>query len=364
MKLYNELAAGVRLSELTNQQLIAMSQQATNNLSSHIEQTPLVPLAMLDQQGWLKIIYAKDETQQPGHTFKIRGADVAIGQYALQGARSVVTSSAGNHGQEVARAGKHYGLPVKVFVPSSAENVKKQTMADFGADVVEVDGDFSVSKVFGLKDAEQTGAQFVDPFADPLVMAGQGTLAFELYKQLPNVTRVVLPVGGMGLLTGFGSVMKALKPDVEIVGVQPSGANTFVRSMQTGKLTSTETSDSRFGGLAVRELDPRVFALGCNVTDYALQVGNDEVFRTVHQLCGIFDGKLFEAAGATGVAGCLQLDETVGSVTATVLTGSNASPEFGDFVNKLAVEHGWNHDGAIIDQSRLTAVGEHSSKRT
>lgn len=333
----------LRMPGVTNEDLAAMAEVAAHTLPDYIEETPVVGFTQSLGDGSLRTVYVKDETQQPGRSFKDRGAACAVGQYAELGVEAVLTASAGNHGMGLARAAQYYGLKATVVVPKSTEDVKKVAVTALGAELIEVEGDFNDVEGFARQLAEERQSQFVHPFADPYVIAGQGSVAVELLGQLPTLTQAYVPVGGSGLLAGFGSVLKQLRPEARIISSQVSTANTFTQSVSAGRLIDSESVDVRFGGLAVRTLDLCTFELAKRVTNACVQVCPDEVFRTVYEYRNA-TGVLLEPAGAVGLAAALAMRASCSSneVVATVLTGANASSATGGYLDELAVKYGWD----------------------
>lgn len=332
----------LRMSGMTNLHVATMAEVAAYTLPYYVEKTPVVKFTQTLGDGSLQTVYVKDETQQPGRSFKDRGAACAVGEYAALGAESVLTASAGNHGMGLARAAQYYGLESTVVVPKSTEDVKKEAVSELGAELVEVDGDFSDAERFAMQLAKQRKAQFVHPFADPYVVAGQGSIAVELLGQLSSLTQACVPVGGSGLLAGVGSVLKNLKPQAVVMSAQVNTANTFSQSARAGRLMEAPSVDKRFGGLAVRSLDSHTFELARRITDLCVQVCPTKVFKTVYDYREA-TGVLLEPAGAVGLAvsRALWASCSPNEVVATVLTGANASPEVAEYVDQLADRHGW-----------------------
>lgn len=332
----------LRMPAMTNLQVATMAEVAVDTLPYYVEKTPVLSFPYTLRDGSSHTVYVKDETQQAGRSFKDRGAACAVGEYAALGAEAVLTASAGNHGMGLARAAQYHGLKSTVVVPKCTEDVKKEAVSELGAELVEVDGDFSDAERFAVKLAKQRKAQFVHPFADPYVVAGQGSVAVELLEQLPGLTQAYVPVGGSGLLAGMGSVLKNLKPRTVVASAQVNTANTFSRSVTAGRLLEAESVDTRFGGLAVRSLDAYTFELARRVTDYCAQVSPTKVFQTVYDYREA-TGVLLEPAAAVGLAACrvLTANCSPSEVVATVVTGANASPQVGEYVDELANRYGW-----------------------
>jgi len=166
-------------------------------------------------------VWLKAETLQRTGSFKIRGAFNKISALSgRDGGAGVVAASAGNHGQAVAWAAREVGVPATVFVPEDAPMAKVEATRSYGARVEMTGARFEDSLNAALASVEETGALFVHPFDDEAVIAGQGTLGLELADQLPDVATVVVPIGGGGLCSGISLALKAVRPEVEVVGVQ------------------------------------------------------------------------------------------------------------------------------------------------
>ncbi len=184
--------------------------------ASLVRRTPLVPAPALGKGVWLKL-----ESLQLTGSFKLRGACLALDALgAAERARGVVAASAGNHGQGVALAGVHLGVHTCVVVPTTTPEVKKRAIAAFGAIVIEEGQSYDEAEAAARRHARETGAVFLSPFDDANVIRGNGgTLGEEIRAQLPDVARVIAPVGGGGLIGGLAA---ALAPaGVAVLGVQP-----------------------------------------------------------------------------------------------------------------------------------------------
>ena len=175
--------------------------------------------------GWLTRslggeIALKAENLQRTGSFKVRGVAVKLAREPADERAGVVAASAGNHGQALAYVASTLGLPCRIFVPTTASIAKAQAIESRGA-TIEFAGEGIESCVAGARaNAAQTGARFVHPFDDPAVVLGQATLGLELAEQVPDLAKVVVPIGGGGLIGGVAGVLKALRPDVTVAGVQ------------------------------------------------------------------------------------------------------------------------------------------------
>ena len=159
-------------------------------------------------------------------------------------------------------------------------------------------------------------------------------------NELPSLSESYIPVGGGGLLLGFGSFVKSSNISSTIVACQPTGANTFTESFNKGFLMNSEQIDSSFGGLAVRNLDPMTFSLGKIVTDRCVQVSTLEAYKAIYDYKKI-TGITIEPAAAVGLAACVKSVHESTGVTVTVVTGSNSSFEIDEKIEKLAHDLNW-----------------------
>jgi threonine dehydratase len=166
-------------------------------------------------------VYIKFENHQFTASFKERGAlNRLLELTPAERARGVIAMSAGNHAQAVAYHGARLGIPTCIVMPRSTPNAKVQQTRVFGAEVILHGNQFDEARAFTMTEAERRGLVLVHPFDDPLVVAGQGTLGLEMLAQAPQLEVIVVPIGGGGLISGIATAAKALKPDIEIVGVQ------------------------------------------------------------------------------------------------------------------------------------------------
>ena len=166
-------------------------------------------------------VHLKAETLQRTGSFKIRGAVNKIGSLSeAERKAGVVAASAGNHGQAVAWAAREAGIEATIFMPAETPMAKVEPTRNYGARAELTGATFEDAVTAAVAHVEETGATFVHPFEDPDVIAGQGTIGLELVEQLPEVETVVIPIGGGGLASGIGLTLRALRPEVRIVGVQ------------------------------------------------------------------------------------------------------------------------------------------------
>jgi threonine dehydratase len=267
-------------------------------------------------------VHLKLEGMQRTGSFKLRGGyNVVALLPPEERARGLVTASAGNHGQGVALAARMLGARAVVFVPESAPEGKKRRIARFGAELRCVPGSYDDAQAAGAAFAAESGAVFVSAFGDPALAAGQGTVALEIFDELPGVRTIVAPVGGGSLLGGIGVVARALG-DVRVVGVQTDETAAMHASLAAGRPTSTRYGPTLCEGLS-GDVDERALALAREVVDEVVLVSEDAVRRAIRWLY-VEEGVVAEGSAAVAAAALLEgAVRGLEGPVAVVLTGSN-----------------------------------------
>src|SRR3954466_13535507 len=187
-------------------------------------------------------VWLKREDQQPVFSFKIRGAYNRIARLSpAERAAGVITASAGNHAQGVALSAKHLGIRAVIVMPKTTPDIKVDAVKALHAEVVLAGDHYSEAQVHCDHLAAETGLTFVHPFDDPLVIAGQGTIADEIVRQHPrDLAAIFVPVGGGGLIAGIGAYVKSVVPGVRVIGVEPVDSDAMKRALAAGKPVSLE----------------------------------------------------------------------------------------------------------------------------
>ncbi|MEW6420270.1 MAG: threonine ammonia-lyase, biosynthetic [Deinococcota bacterium] len=250
-------------------------------------------------------IWLKREDQQPIFSFKLRGAYNKMSQLTAEEAdRGVICASAGNHAQGVACAAGQLGLKAVIVMPVTTPDIKVQACRARGAEVVLHGDSFSDAEAYAYTLQHERGLTFVHPYDDPLVVAGQGTVALELLRQVdaPQGYTLFVPVGGGGLIAGVAGVLKALRPDVRIVGVEPDDSDAMYQSLQAGERVSLAQVGIFVDGVAVKQVGRYTFDLTRRYVDDWVRVSTDEVCAAIKD---VFDDTraVMEPAGALAVAG-------------------------------------------------------------
>ncbi len=273
--------------------------------------------------AWALGICLKLESLQVTGSFKPRGAFNHILRHRDRCRQGVVTASSGNHGQAVAYAARSLGLPAVVVVPEDVVAVKERSIRAWGAEVVRC-GRTTADRIAAALDLAQIrGLHYVPPFDDPDVIAGQGTVGLEILTQFPAVRTVAVPCGGGGLLSGVAVAVKNLRPDVQVVAVEPEGAACFFASWKAGRRVRLNRVQTVADGLRAVEPGELTWRCASQFVDRFVTVTDVEIQRTVVRLLEVAK-VVAEPSGAAAVAYCLR-EPSEG--TLAVVSGGNLDPE-------------------------------------
>ena len=288
--------------------------------------TPLDPAHRLSRRTG-NHVFLKREDQQPIFTFKIRGAYNRMAHLSAdERARGVITASAGNHAQGVAYSARHLGVTALIVMPRTTPEIKVDAVRALGGEVELAGDSFADAKTRCDELAASTGRILIHPFDDPLVIAGQGTVALEICSQArEDLAAIFVPVGGGGLLAGIASYVKAIHPNVKVIGVEPFEADAMYRSLKAGSRVSLDRVGIFADGVAVREVGALTFPIAQACVDEVVRVSNDEICAAIKD---VFDDtrSLMEPAGALAVAGLrawAARTGTQGQHLVAVLSGAN-----------------------------------------
>ena len=250
-------------------------------------------------------VLLKREDMQPVFSFKLRGAYNRMAHLdEAERRRGVVTASAGNHAQGVAYSARHLGISALIVMPETTPAIKVRAVRDLGAEVVLHGDSYAEAQARCDTLAAETARLFIHPFDDPLVIAGQGTTAVEILRHHlgSRAAAVVVPVGGGGLVAGIGAYVKAIRPDIRVIGVEPVDANAMTRSLAAGRRVTLDHVGLFADGVAVRTVGAHTFAVARHVVDEMVCVTNDEICAAIKD---VFDDtrSIMEPSGALAVAG-------------------------------------------------------------
>lgn len=296
---------------------------ARKRVMSYLHRTPTLDSATLSERTGTDLAI-KCETFQRTGSFKTRGALNALLQLSPeQKARGVITLSAGNHGQGLAFAAQKVGTRAVVFMPETAVPAKVDAIRGYGAEAMFAP---TMETVFPAMEAykEEHGLTFVAPFSDPDIIAGQGIVGLEILEDVPDVETIVVPVGGGGLLAGILVAVKSQRPDVRIVGIEPTGSNIVTRSRAEGRLVTPEKIDTVADGLAAPFAGDVSQPIIDALVDDMVLVEDDEIIkamRLIIERCKI----VVEPAGAAATAALLAglVPASKGTRTVSLLSGGN-----------------------------------------
>ena len=250
-------------------------------------------------------LYLKTENLQITGAFKARGAYYKISQLSdEERAKGVIACSAGNHAQGVALAASKYGIKSLICMPDSAPISKVEATKSYGAEVCLVEGTYDDAHDKAVELQQKTGATFIHPFDDELVIAGQGTIGLEILQQLADVDAIIVPIGGGVLISGVAFAVKSLNPNVKIYGVQSAGAPSMYISMAHGQIETLPGVNTFADGIAVKTPGELTFDICSHYVDEIMTVTDDETATAILSL--IEKQKLIsEGAGAVSVAAAL-----------------------------------------------------------
>lgn len=327
--------SGVSLSEIVAARL---------RLNGSVAHTPCAESAALSELTGAQIFCKQEYLQRTG-SFKERGARNALAQLTPEQARlGVIAASAGNHALGLAWHGRSLGIPVTVVMPRFAPLVKVARCRQFGATVLLHGDTFDEARNEAGRLADEHQLTYVHPFDDPRVIAGQGTLAFEILEQVPDAEAIIVPVGGGGLLAGVATVLQALKPDLKIIGVEPANAASFSAGLAASEPVRVSTRFTLADGLAVAEAGKHTLAIAQPLIHRMVEVGEEALALAILRLAEL-EKCIIEGAGAAGLAALLsgQLPDLAGRRVVLLLTGGNIDP----LAHSRVIERGLAADGRI-----------------
>jgi threonine dehydratase len=287
---------------------LADIQEARQRILGIAEETPIYVSETFSRLSGREVRLKAENLQRTG-AFKIRGAVNKLATLSPEErAAGVVAASAGNHGQAVAWAARELGVRARIYVPLDAPMAKVEACRNYGAETELTGAYFEDALAAALAEVEETGATFIHPYEDQLVIAGQGTIGLELIEQAPEVETVLIPVGGGGLALGIGTALRALRPEVRLVGVQAG-------------LDGYTIAD----GIAVKVPSEFTMPLLEDLLDDLVDVSDEEISEAIVLL--LERAKLVvEGAGAVGVAALLAGKAGGSGLAIPILSGGNIDP--------------------------------------
>lgn len=296
---------------------------ARHAIAGKVHLTPVFSSTQLGERLGIRLLLKAECLQKTG-SFKPRGVLNRLRLLSeAEKARGLVTMSAGNHAQALAWGARQVGAACTVVMPTSAPLSKVKATQAYGATVIQ---ELTMPQVFATAEALRVdrGLTLIHPFDDPHIMAGQGTLGLEILEQAPEVTKVVVGIGGGGLIGGIALGLKHLRPDVKIYGVEPTGADSMYRSVVAGKAMRIEKVDTIADGLGSPYASELTFRLTRRYVDEVVLVTDEQIAEALGLIL-TYTKLLVEPAGAAGVAAllCGKIRLERNDVVLAVLSGGN-----------------------------------------
>lgn len=293
-------------------------------------------------------VYLKPENMQLTGAYKVRGACYKVSTLTEEEkARGLVTASAGNHAQGVAFAAQKAGVPATIVMPTTTPLVKVNNTKAYGATVVMEGSCFDESAAVAARLSEEQGLTYVHPFNDLTVATGQGTIAYEIFKDLPDVDIILVPIGGGGLAAGVSTLTKLLNPNVKVIGVEPEGAASMKAAIEAGHPVTLPSSNTIADGTAVRTVGDQVFPYVQQNLDGIVTISDNELVEAFLDMMETHK-MVVENSGLLTVA-ALQHIDCKGKFVVPILSGGNM-----DVITMSSlVQHGLIHRGRVFTFSVL-----------
>ena len=304
--------------------------QTHQHIQGYIHRTPVLTCTTIDQRVGARLFFKCENFQKTG-SFKFRGASHAVSLLDEdQAARGVLTHSSGNYAAALALAAHDRGIPAYIVMPSNAPAVKKEAVTNYGGKITFCEPTMSAREAMAAEIQQRTGANLIHTFNDYRNISGYGTAALELLEEVPDLDLIMTPTGGGGLLSGTLIAAKGLKPDVQVIGAEPTGADDAYRSWKAGKLIPLERADTIADGLRT-SLGERTFPIIKDLVD-SIALTSEEAIREAMQLNFERMKIVVEPSAAVPLAVLLeQAVDVAGRRVGIILSGGNV-----DLMNKLA----------------------------
>jgi len=289
-----------------------------------VHRTPFSYAPILSEMSGYEVYLKKENLQRTG-AFKLRGAFNKIATLIESGQKGgVIAASAGNHAQGVAFSAKHFGIEATIVMPESTPLTKVLGVKEFGANVILHGSNYDEAYAYAVTFGKEKNYTFVHPFTDDEVMAGQGTVALEIFEEVDDLAALIVPVGGGGLISGMSVASKSIKPECKVIAVSSAGAPAMKKSYDAKNAIDTTSVRTIADGIAVRDTSSETLAYILENVDQFETVCEDEIAAAILFLLER-QKVLVEGAGAVGVAALLhgKIDLPKGSKIGIVLSGGN-----------------------------------------
>ena len=296
-------------------------EEASEVVKQVTQETKLVYSDFYSAQTGNKV-YLKPENMQFTGAYKLRGAYYKLSTLTKEEReKGLITASAGNHAQGVAYAAKCYGVKAVIVMPTTTPLIKVNRTKSYGAEVVLYGDVYDEACEHAYELAKEHGYTFIHPFDDPVVATGQGTIAMEIFKELPLVDYILVPIGGGGLATGVSTLAKLLNPKIQVIGVEPAGANCLQESLKAGKVVTLPKVSTIADGTAVKTPGSKIFPYLVKNLDNIITVEDEEL--VVAFLDMVENHKMVvENSGLLTIAALKHLD-VKGRKIVSILSGGN-----------------------------------------
>lgn len=297
--------------------------EAKKNLSNVTINTPLALAPILSKKHNANIYLKKENLQLTG-SFKLRGAFNKLAQLNHeQRDNGVVAASAGNHAQGLAFSAQHFNCEATIFMPEATPLTKVSGVKSYGANVVLIGSNFDEAYEKATKFAQEHNKEFIHPFADDKVIAGQGTISLEILEEIKEMEQIIVPIGGGGLISGIAIAAKAINPNIRIIGVVASGAKGMKESFESHMPIDSVSVKTIADGIAVRDVTPKLLDIILEYVDEIIEVTDNEIANAILFL--LENHKLVvEGAGAVATAAIMHekidLEDTN---TCAIVSGGN-----------------------------------------
>jgi threonine dehydratase len=299
-------------------------QEAAQRIKEVVVTTPFSHAPLLSQMSGANVFLKKENLQVTG-AFKVRGAYNKISSLTQEErSRGVIAASAGNHAQGVALSAQYFDVPAVIIMPESTPLTKVNGVKRFGAEVILAGSNYDEAYAYAKEYAQTHALSFVHPFEDDKVIAGQGTVALEVMNSCETLDAIIVPVGGGGLISGIAVAIKAINPDIEVIGVSASGAPALKNSYELKRAVDSTSVRTIADGIAVRDTSKVTLEYMLECVDKVISVDDEEIASAILFL--LENQKLVvEGAGSVGVAALMyhRLPELDGKNVAVVLSGGN-----------------------------------------
>ncbi len=298
--------------------------EAYNRVKNVVIRTPFTYAPLLSSRSAAEVYLKKENLQLTG-AYKLRGAYNKIASLSEEERKKgVIAASAGNHAQGVAYSARIFDIPATIIMPEATPLLKVQNTTSLGAEVILYGENYDEAYAYAVAYAEKHALTFIHPFADEEVIAGQGSVALEMLEEIDDLDYLVIPIGGGGLISGIGSYVKQVRPEITIIGVVAEGAPAMKNSFHSKKPLDSTSVRTIADGIAVRDVSPKNLEIILEVVDDVVSVDDEEIASAILFL--LEKQKLVvEGGGAVGVAAIMHhkfhFDKK--SKIATVLSGGN-----------------------------------------